>query len=173
MIHHSTEHFHCSGVQWCCALHHSRCHLALCTVIVGLCWAAQGWKPISWSSQCTVLVLMLLTKAVWNFALCCITHCSWCLHAMCFSTLQPCSVSLCGLSIHGQAVIVFPRRFHFTIALAIDQGRHFLTWLVAKVTSCYSTTFLLPVFVYEDCITMCLILCTGYQHMAETPELNN
>ena len=53
-------------VQWRQALHHSSRHLALRMVILGLCAAARPWKPISWSTRWTVLVLTLLPEAVWN-----------------------------------------------------------------------------------------------------------
>jgi hypothetical protein len=56
-------HFHCSRVQWQRALHHSSWRLAL-RMILGLCAAAQPWKPISRSSRRTVIVLMLLPEAV-------------------------------------------------------------------------------------------------------------
>jgi hypothetical protein len=58
--------FHCSRVQWRLALRHSSQRLALSMVILALCTAAQQWKPISWSSRRTVLVLMLLPVVVWN-----------------------------------------------------------------------------------------------------------
>ena len=44
------------------------------------------------------------------------------LHAKCFSTLQFCSVSVCGLPLQGWAIAA-PRHFHFTItALTVDRG---------------------------------------------------
>lgn len=61
-----------------------------------LCIASRPWRPISWSSKHTFLVLMLLPETVQNSVesdakkdrrLC----------ATCFSTLWACSVSLCGL----------------------------------------------------------------------------
>jgi hypothetical protein len=52
--------FHCSIVHWWRALHHSSRGLALRMVILGLCAATRPWKPISWSSWWTVLVLTLL-----------------------------------------------------------------------------------------------------------------
>lgn len=52
------------------ALHHSSRCLASCMVMWGLCAAACPWKCVSWSSRCTVCVLMLLPEAlwVWHFA---------------------------------------------------------------------------------------------------------
>ena len=50
----------CPLLQWLqCSLHHSGQHLVLCIVTLGLCAAAQPWKPILWSSTCTVLILLL------------------------------------------------------------------------------------------------------------------
>jgi hypothetical protein len=40
--------------------------LALRMGMLGLCAAARPWKPISWSSCWTVLVLMLFPEVVWN-----------------------------------------------------------------------------------------------------------
>ena len=45
--------------------------LALRMVILGLCAAARSWKPISWSSQQTVLVLSL------SVSLCGLSLCDW------------------------------------------------------------------------------------------------
>ena len=50
-------HFHCSKIQYRQALHHSRWRLALHMVILDFYAAAGPWKPISWNSQRTVLVL--------------------------------------------------------------------------------------------------------------------
>jgi len=52
--------FLCCWVQWPWALHHSSRCLALRVVILGLCAAAQLWKPI-WR---TMFALTLLTEAV-------------------------------------------------------------------------------------------------------------
>ena len=107
-------HFHCSRVQWRWALQHSSWLLALRMVILGLCMAAQSWKPISWSSRWTILVLTLLPEAV----------CSECCRQFFFyfSTRRSRSVSLCGLPLRGWAVVA-PRHFHFTITeLTFDRG---------------------------------------------------
>jgi hypothetical protein len=94
-------HFQCSRVQWWRALPHSSQRLALRMVILVLWAAAQPWKPISWSSRRTVLVLTLI-----------FTH---------YSTPQFRSVSLCGLPLHGWAIVA-PRHSHFTItALTVDR----------------------------------------------------
>ena len=67
LIHHfQRTRFHCCWVQCRRALHHSNWRLALQMVVLGLCAAARPWKPISWSSRRTVLVLILLPEAVWN-----------------------------------------------------------------------------------------------------------
>ena len=104
-------HFHFSRVQWRQALHHSSRCLALCMVILGLCAAGQPGKPISWSSQRAFLVMALLPKAVWNLVVSVETEDRPSSH----------SVSLCGLPLHGWAVVA-PRCFHFTItALTVDR----------------------------------------------------
>jgi hypothetical protein len=121
-------------------------------VILGLCAAAWPWKPISWSSRrtvlvLTVLVLMFLPEAVWNSVVSVATGNRRFLRAMCFSTRRS--------------------RLHFTItALTVDrqlwQGRKFTNWLVGKVasydgatlkvTELFSKAILLSVFVYGDCM---------------------
>ena len=100
------------------ALHHSSWHLALRVVILGLCASALPWKPISWSSWRTVLVLMWLPEAVWNYVVSVATKDRRFLRA---STRRSHSVRLCGLPLRGWAVA--PRHFHFTItALTVDWG---------------------------------------------------
>ena len=63
--------FHCSRVQWGWALHHSSQRLAWRMVILGMCAAARPYKPISWSSQRTVLVLTLLPDSLKLRSECC------------------------------------------------------------------------------------------------------
>ena len=118
-------HFYCSRVQW---LHTTAvvC-LAVCIVIVSLCAAAWARKPISWSSWCTVLVLMLLQRQfgtlLWvmqqmicNFYL---------LHISALS--GPALWVSCGLPLRVLAAVA-PRWFHFTIVtLTDDQGRSIQT----------------------------------------------
>jgi len=58
--------FHCSRVQWLCALHHSIQPLALYFALWGLHVAAEPWKPIPWCSRHTVFVLILMPVEVWN-----------------------------------------------------------------------------------------------------------
>ena len=110
--------FHCSRVQWWRALHHSSRCLALRMVLLGLCTAARPSTPISWRSRRTVLVLTLLSEAVWNSVVSVATEDRWFLHITRFSTqvLWAC-LPLCGWA------IVAPRRFHFTItALTVDRS---------------------------------------------------
>ena len=110
-----------SRVQWRQALHHSSRPLALCMVILGLCAAARPWKPISWMSQQGSL-------AVWNSVVSVATEDRLFLHTLCASPLRSRSVSLCGLPLHGWAVVA-PRCFHFTItALTVDRGRAAIWW---------------------------------------------
>jgi hypothetical protein len=106
-------HFHCSRVQWQWALHHSSRRLALRIVIFGLC-ATQPWKPISWSSRQTAIVLMLIPEAVWNLVVSVATEDRQFIRATWFSTLRSRSVSLCGLPLRGWAVVA-PRHVHFII----------------------------------------------------------
>ncbi len=47
---------HCSRVQWWRALHHGIPRFALHLVTYGLDAAARPWKPIPWSSLCTVFL---------------------------------------------------------------------------------------------------------------------
>ena len=72
------------------------------------------WKPISWSSRRTVIVLTLLPDAVWNSTVSVATENGQFLHATWFSTRRYRSVSLCGLPLCGGAVVA-PRHFHFTV----------------------------------------------------------
>ena len=67
-------------------LDYSSQHLALYMVILGLCAAARTWKPISWPSRRTLLVLMLLPEAVWNSVVCVATE----------DRLFLCPSALCG-----------------------------------------------------------------------------
>ena len=53
---------YCSRVQWQCALHHCIRHL----LIYGLDATAWPWKPIPWSSLCTVLELIWRPHEVWR-----------------------------------------------------------------------------------------------------------
>ena len=84
-----------------------------------------------------------------------------------FSTWGCLSVSLCGLPLHGWAIVA-PICFHFTkTALTVDwgsssRGRNLMNWLVGKVapydgamlkvTELFSKAILLPMFVYGDCM---------------------
>ena len=114
--------FQCSRVQWWWALHPSSQRLALHMVILGLCEAAGPCKPISLSSRRTVIVLSLLPEAVWNSVVSVATENRRFLCTTRFGTQWSCSVSLCGLQLHGWAVVA-PRHFHFTItALIVDRG---------------------------------------------------
>jgi hypothetical protein len=91
-------------------------------VILFLYAVARPWKPISWSSRWTIIVLMLLPKAIRNSLVCVATESRQFLCAMCVSTGWSRSVSLCGLPLSGWAVVA-PKRFHFTItALTISRG---------------------------------------------------
>jgi hypothetical protein len=60
MIQHSRVRISTTWVQLWQALHCSSRCLALHMVILGLCVAAWPWKPITWSSRLTVIVLTLL-----------------------------------------------------------------------------------------------------------------
>ena len=106
----------------------SRCEVQ----VVGLCVAAQPWKPIS----CFVT---LLPEAVWNSVMSVATDDRPFYHAMRFGTRLSHSVNLCGLLRRGWAVVA-PRCFHFTItAPTVDQGSsskaEIWQWLVGKVAS--------------------------------------
>ena len=97
-----------------------------------------------------------------------------------FSPLWSRSVSLCVLPLRSWAVVA-PRHFHFTItALTVDRGRSsraelFTNWLIRKmasyngatlkVTELFSKAILLPVFVYGDCMAVCLILYACQQRV--------
>ena len=83
-------------------------------VIFGFCAAARPWKPISWSSRRTVLVLMLFPQAVWNSVVSVATEDRLFLRTTHFSIRRSRSVSLCGLPLRGWAVVA-PRHIHFTI----------------------------------------------------------
>ena len=114
--------FPCSRVHSWRALNHSSRRLALRMVILGLCAAARPWKPISWSSRLTVIVLTWLPEAVWNTVVSVATEDRQFLHATCFSTQRSRSVNLCGLPLRGWAVVA-PSHFHLTItALTVDWG---------------------------------------------------
>jgi hypothetical protein len=56
--------------------------LALRMVNLGLCAAAQPWKPILWCSWQTVLVLTLLPVTVWNSVMSVATEDRWFLRAL-------------------------------------------------------------------------------------------
>ena len=170
--------FHCSRVQWWWALHHSSWHLALLMVILGLCALARPWKPISWSSRRTVFVQTLLTESVWNSVVSVATDDRLFFHTMRFSTQWSRSVSLCGRPLRGWTV-VSPKRFHFTIiAFTVDRGSssraeiwwtdllerwHPVTMPRWKSLSSSVWSILLPMFVYGDCMAVCLILYTCQQ----------
>ena len=96
VIHYSREGFSTAPESNGWALHHSSRCLALRMVTWGLCAATRPWKPISWSSRRTVLVLTLLPEAVRN-SVSVATKDRGFLRPMCFSTPPFCSVSLCGL----------------------------------------------------------------------------
>ena len=106
--------------RWWSVIHHSRERISTTLGIAHgdlrmVCVAARLWKPTSWCSRWTVLVLTLLLEAVLNSVVSVATEDR--LFFTCFSTQWSCSVSLCGLA------VVAPRRFHFTIsALSIDRG---------------------------------------------------
>ena len=88
-------------------------------VILGLCAAAWPWKPISWCSRQTVIVLTLLPEAVWNSVASVATEDRRFLRT---SALRSCFGCLCGLPLRSWAVAA-PRCFHFTtIALTVDRG---------------------------------------------------
>jgi hypothetical protein len=104
--------FHCSRVQW-------RQALRPCSRRLEFCATARPWKPISWSPRWTVLVLTLLSEAVWNSVVCVATEDRRLIRASCFSTRRSHSVSLRGLPIRAWAVVA-PRRFHFTISALLQ-----------------------------------------------------
>jgi hypothetical protein len=87
-------------------------------------------------------------------------------------TRQSSSVSLFGLPLHGWAFVA-PRCFHLTItALTVDPGSSSRTYIwqtdllesyggaMLKVTELFSKAILLPMFVYGDYMTVCLIFYT-------------
>jgi hypothetical protein len=100
----------------------------------------------------------LLPEAVWNSGVSVATEDRPFLLAALFSTRQSHSVSLCGLSLCGRAVVA-PRRFHFTItALTVDQGSSSRAdiWradsydgATLKVTELFSKAILLPMFLWR------------------------
>lgn len=102
--------------------------------------AAWPWKPISWSSQSKILVLKLLSKAVWKAVASDARKDKQFLRAMHFSTRWLCSVSLHGLLLHGW-IVVAPRCFIIIALILIDWGRCFTNWLVVTVESCDRTMF--------------------------------
>jgi hypothetical protein len=166
------------------SLHHSSWRLALRMEILGLSVDAQPWKPISWRSRQTVIVLTLLPEAVWNLVVSVATEDKWFLHTTRFNTQRFGSVSLCRLPLHGLAVVAL-RCFHLTItALIVDRGtssRAEILWTdllerwhpydsatlkaPLKVTELFSKAILLPMFVYGDCVTVCSILYTWQERV--------
>ena len=78
------------------------------------------WKPISWGSRGTVIVLSLLPGAVWKSVVSVATEDRRFLSSTRFSTQLPRSVSLCGLRLRSWAAVA-PRRFHLT-AVTVDRG---------------------------------------------------
>jgi hypothetical protein len=149
--------------------------LALCMEILGLCAAALSWKSISWSSRRTVIVLTLLPEAVWNSVVSVATEDRRFLHATSFSTRRSHSVSLCCLPPHVWAVVAH-RHFYFTItAHTVVRGSssraEFLQtdllerWHPMTVPSwkLQSSSILLLIFVYGDCMAVCLIVYTCQQ----------
>jgi hypothetical protein len=115
-------HFHCFRVKWWRVLHHSSQRLALLIVILDLCTAARPWKPNSWSSWQTVIVLTLLPEAVRNSVVSVATKDRWFLHAKRFSTRWSRSVSLWVLPLRGWAVVVSRRFYVIITALTVDRG---------------------------------------------------
>jgi hypothetical protein len=90
-------------------------------VILGWCVAVRPWKPISWSSRQTVIVLMLLPEAVWNSVLQPRTDEFYAARASALSgpILWACVAD------HNMA----PRCFHFTIIpLTVDLGSTGQIW---------------------------------------------
>jgi hypothetical protein len=91
VIHHSREHVSTAPESNAGEdLHPSSRCLALHMVILGLCAAAQPWKPISRRSRRTVIVLMLLPEAVGNSVVSVATEGRRFLRAMLLSTQRLC-----------------------------------------------------------------------------------
>ena len=159
--------------------HHSSRRLALRMVILGLCAAAQQWKPISWSSRWTGLVPTMLPEAVSNSGVSVATDYRQFFPS--YPLQRSHSVSLCGLPLRGWAVVA-PRCFYFTItALTVDRAAltrqkfykltNSATLKVTEHFSNFSKATLLPMFVYGECMlcaqfyTHVRIRCGGNSHI--------
>ena len=151
-------------------------------LILGLCAAALPWKPISWSSQQTLIVLMLLPEAVWNSVVSVATEArrfllffkkkGFYLLLLFLRASALCGPVLLCLALRGWAVVA-PRLFHLTTtSITVDRGSssraetdllgrwHLMIVPRWKSLSSSVQAILLPIFVYGDCMSVCSILYT-------------
>ena len=137
-------------LQWRRALHHSSRRLALGMVILGLCAAVRPWKPISWISRWTVLVLMSFVRY----------------------TLQHSAVTFCELvwptisQLNRCCSLPFPLHNNSTYSWT-GQGRNLMNWLVVKVVS-YDGAKLKVTDLFNVCLWRLHGCELNFIHLSET-----